>query len=171
MPMSRFFIAATALAALAAGSAAYAQADQPPPRDGAPAYGAGPERKPDQREPGQRGPAAREERVRLLHDSLNLRADQEGPWQALQDALRPDRGTGEGRGRDLQAAREMSTPERLDLMQRRMQEQQARFDERARAIKRFYAVLDPAQRRTLDALIQLHAERVFGGRAVRRGEG
>ena len=47
---------------------------------------------------------------------------------------------------------ELSTPQRLDRMMERMQERQARFAQRAEAVKRFYASLDPRQQKTFDAL-------------------
>jgi hypothetical protein len=48
--------------------------------------------------------------------------------------------------------RNLSTPQRLDRMQARSAERQARLAQRAEAIKRFYAQLTPAQQRAFDAL-------------------
>ncbi len=91
----------------------------------------------------------------MLHDALGLRPDQEGAWQAFIAASgRPDGDRGPGmRHHDGDGQRaELTTPERLDRMAKRMAERQARFAQRADAVKRLYAALDARQQKTFDAL-------------------
>ena len=45
----------------------------------------------------------------------------------------------------------MTTPERLDLMQKRQAERSAEFTKRADATRSFYAALKPEQQKTFDA--------------------
>ena len=150
-------LSATALAAglaiTLAGSAS-AQQDRPPPPQGAEA---GQGRHRDSGQAGARFEESREQRQQVLHDALGLRADQEGAWQTfVASSHRRDgeRGPGLRRrdGGEGQRA-EISTPERLDRMAQRMAERQARFAQRAEAIKRLYAALDPRQQKTFDALL------------------
>ena len=99
----------------------------------------------------------RQHRQQVLHDALGLRPDQDGAWEAfLATEHRPDGERGSGmrhrEGEDGQRG-ELSTPQRLDRMAQRMSERQARFAQRADAIKRFYAALDPRQQKTFDALL------------------
>lgn len=96
----------------------------------------------------------RQHRQQVLHDALGLRADQEGAWQTFVASSRPpegQRGPGMRRHEDGEKA-ELSTPQRLDRMQQRMSEHQARFAQRAEAVKRFYGSLDTRQQKTFDAL-------------------
>ncbi len=147
-------------AALAGGlvitlaASASAQQDRPPP----PGADAGQGRHWDQGEAREGFEARREQRQKVLHDALGLRADQEGAWQAfIASSHRRDGERGPGmRHRDGDEGQrvEISTPERLDRMAQRMAERQARFAQRADAIKRFYAALDPRQQKTFDALLE-----------------
>ena len=54
----------------------------------------------------------------------------------------------------------MTTPERLDMMARKMDEHAARMHEHMQqvigSVKSLYAVLSPEQRRTFDALAMMH---------------
>ena len=94
-----------------------------------------------------------EARARALHDVLGVHPDQEGAFQAFVAAMRsPERQEGQGRGMDHQATPELTTPERLDRMAARMAKRQADFQRKADAVRRFYAVLNPEQRRAFDAL-------------------
>jgi hypothetical protein len=101
--------------------------------------------------------ARQEHRARFLHDVLNIRPDQEVALQAfLADTQRQPHEHKDWAERDGQAATPMTTPQRLDqmaaMMARRSAEHQAAFQRRADAIKRFYAVLSPVQKRAFDAL-------------------
>ena len=100
----------------------------------------------------------RQRHDQILHDALGIRADQEAAWQAFNASRRPPEGErgpgmhrpgGEGDGQHA----ELTTPQRLDRMAQRMSERQARFAQRAAATKAFYAVLDPRQQKTFDALV------------------
>jgi hypothetical protein len=103
---------------------------------------------------GERGAA----RMKALHDALNIRPDQEGAFQAFAASMKPAEGG--AKPDDMRAQRQqmatMTTPERLDAMGRMMDERtqrmRERFQRRAAAVKAFYAVLGPEQRRTFDAL-------------------
>jgi hypothetical protein len=104
----------------------------------------------------------RAERLRLLHDALGVRPDQEGAWQAFAAALAPQPGSHERHARGEGAPgepRHLTTPERLDRMQARMTERMAAFQRHAAAVKALYAALTPAQQRTFDALAQLRVGR------------
>jgi len=115
-----------------------------------------------------------EMRAKHIHDLLQLRPDQDAALQTLLAALAPSmdhmgdhhmghegpaRG-GPGHdgagpdGRDDFA--KLTTPERLDKMAAMMAEhtakRQAEFQKRADAIKAFYAVLSPEQKRAFDAM-------------------
>jgi hypothetical protein len=149
-------LAAIALAGgmvAAAGAAALAQA----PGDVLPNGRAAPpdaHRWGDRTQMRERMQARRQQRLQVLHDALGLRSDQESAWQAFAAASAPP---AEGRrpeeGRPPEGAQALTTPERLDRMQRRMEERRVRFEQRAAAIKRFYAVLDARQQKTFDALV------------------
>jgi Spy/CpxP family protein refolding chaperone len=101
--------------------------------------------------------AHQERRARFLHDVLNIRPDQEAALQAfLADTQRQPHEHKDWAQRDGQAAAPMTTPQRLDqmaaMMAKRSAERQAAFQRRADAVKRFYAVLSPEQKRAFDAL-------------------
>jgi protein CpxP len=106
----------------------------------------------------------RAEHLRLLHDALGIRSDQEGAWQAFAAAMAPQPGAEDERrawhdqhAEGMEGARHLTTPERLDRMQARMTEHMAAFQRHAAAVKALYAALTPAQQRTFDALARLHS--------------
>lgn len=116
----------------------------------------------------QRFQERRAEHARVLHDALALRPDQEAAWQAFQAAMAPpERGARGERGDRGARGEALTTPQRLDRMLARMNERQAAFQKRAAAIKKFYAVLNPTQQRTFDALAMAGHHRF----AMRRGHG
>jgi protein CpxP len=101
-----------------------------------------------------------EARARALHDVLNLRPDQEPALQAFIAAMKPAEGP-EGWGEDHDKAAPtapLTTPERLDRLAARLAKRQAAFQQRAQAIKTFYAALSPEQQRAFDALPRLQEE-------------
>ena len=106
----------------------------------------------------------RAEHLRLLHDALAIRSDQEGAWQAFTAATTPQAKAGEhhwgpdGKGPDGKGGehQQLTTPERLDRMQARLAERTAAFQRPAAAVKALYAALTPTQQRTFDALSRLH---------------
>jgi len=159
----------SALALLAAAVALTAQA-QPPAPAGARAGGFS---QPQMR---QLYAARHAERLRALHNALNIRPDQETAFSAFAATMGPlgpadgPRAWGapdlSGKADDMAS---LTTPERLDRMAQRLQDhmarERARFERRAAATKALYAVLSPDQRRTLDALPAL------GGHGHGRGGG
>jgi Spy/CpxP family protein refolding chaperone len=149
-----------AAAALCLSSSAFAQ-DQaaPPAPDGAGHHGMG-----HQGLDHAAWRKAREEhRAHFLHDILEIRSDQEAAFQTfltdMTPPMRDHKDWAERKdGADHKDAAEasMTTPERLDrmaaMMEKRTAERQAAFQKRSEAIKRFYAVLSPEQKRAFDAL-------------------
>ncbi len=146
MKYPRFLLfGATALgAALIVSSASFAQE---PPAGAPPAPGAMREQW------AQHMQQRAEARAHALHDILHVRPDQEGAFQAFVASMRPpERQGGPGRAMDHQSPTELTTPERLDRMAARMAKRQAEFQRKADAVRRFYAALDPEQKRAFDAL-------------------
>lgn len=142
---------------LAAGVATASVAQQPPPA--APMAGHGDRG-------GHHGgmrhvdPAQRAaKRAEHLRAALQLRPEQEAALKAFVDSHQPPAGMREKRRERRGEMAAMTTPQRLDAKRARMAEHQARFEQRAAAIKRFYGQLSPAQQKAFDAL---HAGR--GGR-------
>jgi len=105
---------------------------------------------------GQKDPAKwearRAERLSGLKAKLNLAPEQEAAWNSFTSASQPGM---HRMGGDQQAMRDefanLSTPERIDLMQARAEMRRAKMAERAEAIKAFYAQLTPEQQKVFDA--------------------
>ncbi|RAK59294.1 hypothetical protein DJ021_05490 [Phenylobacterium hankyongense] len=110
-----------------------------------------------------------ERRAQRLRDALQLRPDQEPALRALVAASARPPGEHERRGGERGEARALTTPERLDRMQARLAEHDARFRQRAEATKRFYAQLSPTQQRAFDTLHEGRGE--HGGHGMRGGKG
>ncbi len=145
---------------LSIAAAGYAQDQGPPPATG----------QADRWDPAAmhaRMQARRTAQERRLHDALGLHPDQEAAWQAFVTAVQPPDGAHRwGEDHDRGGPRpELTTPERLDRMAKRMQEREARFHQHAEAVKRFYVVLDARQQKTFDALIGAR----FGRGGMTRG--
>lgn len=159
-------VAAALGLACAPSGAAQAQANPPPGADGR----AGHERHwGDPAAMKQRIEARRHEREQLLHDALGLRGDQEDAWRSFVAALAPAAGS-EDRGprMDREEGAHLTLPERLDRMSQRLAARQSAFQQRAQALKSFYAVLDSRQQKTFEALMRLRRQERghgdFGGR-------
>jgi len=127
-----------------------------------------------------------------LHDLLQLRPDQDAALQTLLAALAPspmDHGGDHHWGPGGPAAGQpgpdghddfakLTTPERLDkmaaMMSARTAKRQAEFQTRAEAIKAFYAVLSPEQKRAFDALppetLAMHGGRGGGDHGEGHGD-
>ncbi|WP_017757196.1 Spy/CpxP family protein refolding chaperone [Pseudacidovorax intermedius] len=150
---------------LAAGllaCAAFAASAQPAPS--APAEGAPPpagmhgQRHGKAMDPQQRMERMKEhhaKRMEALKAKLQLTPAQQPAWDAYASAFTPPARPPAAR-EDLA---KLSTPERLDRMQARQAERQARFAKVADATRGFYAQLSPQQRQTFDAetLPRMHA--------------
>jgi Spy/CpxP family protein refolding chaperone len=104
--------------------------------------------------------ARAERHTQLMRDILNLRPDQEAAFQAFLADMKPQPHQPMAGREQMDAAQEpTTTPERLDRMAAMMSkfaaERQAQFQHHADAIKRFYAVLSPEQKRAFDGLAEL----------------
>jgi Spy/CpxP family protein refolding chaperone len=173
-PSKAALMLAPALAALSLCSAAIAQ-DQPAPPPAGDMHHHGADH-------AEWRKAHEERRARFLHDVLNIHPDQETAFQAfLADMRRPMRDHKDGADRKAwtehkdAGAASLTTPERLDkmsaFMSKRMAERQAAFQHRADAIRRFYAVLSPEQKRAFDALHDRGGMDGHGGRGFERHGG
>ena len=122
--------------------------------------------------------ARRAEHVKFLHDALTIRPDQEAAFQAFVGSMGhhgdhkggQERGMhhGMGAGGDqaqgaADARESLTTPQRLDRMQKRMADRQARFQQHADTVKAFYAALSPEQQHTFDALMKMHGQQAGMG--------
>lgn len=97
-----------------------------------------------------------------LHDKLKLSAAQEPAWKSFTDAI----ATGQTPARPERAAMEkLSAPERMEKMLEQSKERQTRMEGHLAALKTFYAVLTPEQKKIVDAS---HG-RMDGHRMSRRG--
>jgi len=175
--MNRLHLSAVALVASLA-TAAVAQAQDAPATAPAPAVGKSWQGGPDRAAMRQQMEARRAERLKALHDALNIKSDQESAFAAFATAMQPpargQRGPDDGRKADLAALAALTTPERLDRMSQMMDERMARmkdaFQKREAATKALYAALSADQKRTMDALPNLarHGQ-LWGDRPGRGG--
>ena len=97
------------------------------------------------------------ERAQHLRDVLQLRPDQAPALKALMEAGHHGQMGGAGHGDMAEhehgaMAKPLTTPERLDRRLEMMAKHQAMFRKHAEAIKAFYAVLSPSQKKAFDAL-------------------
>ncbi|WP_304165929.1 Spy/CpxP family protein refolding chaperone [Phenylobacterium aquaticum] len=97
--------------------------------------------------------AHRAEMARDMHILLRLRPDQEAAWKAFEAAMAPpEPPMAPPRGAPDLAA---TTPQRLDEMDRRRAEGDARGARIEAAVRAFYAALSPEQQQAFDALGRL----------------
>jgi len=110
-----------------------------------------------------------------LRTVLQLQASQDGALNAFLDALKPPAGAKEHMGRQAGEMQHLTTPERLDRMAARMDEQHSRMLARIAATKQFYAQLSPSQQKAFDDLAPMmmhHGEHGHGdGRKGDQGDG
>jgi len=88
-----------------------------------------------------------EEHHKKLHAALKLTADQEGAWKKMMDSEQPMAKAAAGKPEDWA---KLTTPERAEKMLERMKERQAQQVEHVSALKDFYAVLTPEQKKVFD---------------------
>ena len=145
---AKLILAMLAAAGFAAASSAYAMGPGCGPMEGGTMFQGGP----------MSGKAAefREKRQAELHKKLNLSADQEAAWKTFSEKMqaalpqnRPDR----------EEMRKLSAPERMDKMLAMMKEGEKHMEARAAALKEFYAVLTPEQRKLFDEQAARHGRR------------
>lgn len=99
--------------------------------------------------------------VSLVHDALALRPDQEASWRTFTASMAPRAGMTMPPGDGTQDhAMMLTAPQMLDRMAEHMNREQAEFARRAAAVRQFYAVLSPTQKRTFDALMVLMHRRM-----------
>lgn len=159
----QFFLAALLATAGAAGVATLAHAA--PLEAGRPASWGRHEHRMDSAQMQQRMTERHARRMAELKNELQLSQVQEGAWTEFSSALQPP--TAEQRQRlDRAEFDKLTTPERIDRMQQRADERQARMKQRGEAIKRFYGQLTQEQQKTFDARFMRHAR---GG--LHRGHG
>jgi protein CpxP len=82
-----------------------------------------------------------------LHAALKLKTEQEGAWKKLMDSEPHGAKVAPGKSEDWS---KLTTPERADKMLERMKEHQVQQTEHVAALKEFYAVLTPEQKKTFD---------------------
>ena len=88
-------------------------------------------------------------RLAELKEKLKLDASQESAWSSFTAAQQPPAPSGQRPSREDVA--KLTTPERLDMMQKRQADRAAAFSKRADATRSFYAALKPEQQKTFDA--------------------
>lgn len=100
-----------------------------------------------------------EQHQKQLHDALKLKPEQESAWQKFTESMRsparPERSNREDWAK-------LTTPERAEKMLDLAKQRQERMAEHVAALKTFYAVLTPEQKKIFD-------ERHVGPRGGRRG--
>lgn len=100
----------------------------------------------------------RAKRQAELKAALKLTPAQEGAWTSFTTATQPP-ARAERSPQDREAFKNLKTPERIDMMEKRMAERQAHMKQRGEAVKAFYAQLTPEQ------------QKVFDERGMRHGKG
>ena len=88
-----------------------------------------------------------EEKMHQLHDRLKLNPQQEKSWLTFAEQMKNEDHHNEW---DRQKMYALPTPERLDLMMARMKKRQERMESHIKAIKSFYAQLNPEQKKSFD---------------------
>jgi hypothetical protein len=148
-------VAAACGLTLFAVAAVKAQEAPPPPTSASAAHGQpAPERRGVMLDRMQHRHA---EHLRLLHDALSIRPEQENVWQAFAASMTPQPGAWEHeRKGEGEEGHRLTTPERLDREVERAQAGLAALQRHAAAVKALYAALSPTQQRTFDALVELH---------------
>jgi hypothetical protein len=107
-----------------------------------------------------------------LRTALQLQPGQDGALNAFLDALQPPAGAKEHMARQAGGMQHMTTPERLDRMAARMDEQRSRMMARIAATKQFYAQLSPSQQKAFDNLgpMMMHHGMRGDGQGDRHGD-
>ena len=94
-----------------------------------------------------------------LKTKLHITPDQESAWKTFAEALKPQPHDGKQRP-DWKSLAQLSTPERIDqlhtLRLQHQTEENTMHDQHDAAIKTFYAVLTPEQKKTFDSVHMQH---------------
>lgn len=118
------------------------------------------------RDPAERRQRMQERRARHqaeLKSALKLTPAQEGAWSHFSAAMQPP-DAGQRPRFDREAFQRMTTPQRLDMMEKHASERQARMKQRADAARAFYGQLTPEQQKVFDERAMPHPERRGEGR-------
>jgi hypothetical protein len=153
-------------ASMASGVFAQAPADTPPP---APAAQAEPSAQAPAKKQRAKGKHHRGKRnfesmkqrqakqLATLKEKLKLAPEQEGAWNTFVEARQlPPPSPGPRMSRAEFA--KLTTPERLELREKRRAERDAVMAKRTEAVRTFYAGLTPEQQKTFDAQSRRHLE-------------
>lgn len=95
-----------------------------------------------------------------LHDALKLTAAQEPAWATFVAATTPQMPAARP---DRAALAQLSAPERMEKRLELHKQMLAQHETRLAALKTFYAVLTPEQRKTFDEQAEHHHGRMHGG--------
>lgn len=88
------------------------------------------------------------QRQQQLKQALKLTPAQEPAWQQFDEALKPQ---AKGPLMDRDDWQKLTTPQRLEKMQARQAEHEARMKTHIETIQKFYGGLSPEQQKTFDA--------------------
>ena len=158
MITSRKSLLCAGLLAATVASGAFAQAPATTPsapaaqdQSAAPAPAKGPRGREDRAQRFEHMKQGHAQHLAALKEKLKLTPAQEGAWSTFAEAqqLPPAPPPGARMNRDEFA--KLTTPQRLDLMEKRRTERSAMFTKRADATRTFYAGLTPEQQKTFDA--------------------
>lgn len=141
---SSFFIGLTAIA-LGGSLSAYAQTQASGKMDKMGMQGAGGM---DHTAMTEKMKARMDKHKAELHDKLKLSAAQEPAWKTFTEAMMPEAMPPRP---DRAAMDKMSAPERMEKMLAMSKEHEGKMETRLAALKTFYAVLTPEQKKILDA--------------------
>lgn len=99
----------------------------------------------------QRMAERRAQRMADLKAQLKITPAQEAAWTAYTGAMQPPANAQRaGQRMDRAEFANLSTPQRIDLMQQRADERHAQMKQRGDAVKAFYAQLTPEQQKIYD---------------------
>ena len=101
-----------------------------------------------------------QKRMDEFKQALQLSPAQEDAWNQYQQAMKPP---AQPPARpDMEAFKQLSTPERIERLRTLREQHAAEMDRRGEATKAFYAQLNPAQQKTFDAQSLRWMQRMHG---------
>jgi periplasmic protein CpxP/Spy len=157
-PSTRLALVAALVLPLGLASASFAQdAAAPPPPPGAADAAAHHHRDPAE---------MRAHMADQLRSVLQLQPGQDAALNAYLDALKPPGAARDHMGGQRGEVQHMTTPEQLDRMAARLDEQRTRMLAKIAATKQFYAQLTPGQQKAFDDLAPMLMHRGGHGRGM-----
>jgi len=158
MITSRKSLLCAGLLAATVASGAFAQAPATAPaapaaqdQSGAQAPAKGPRGREDRAQRFEQMKQRHAQHLAALKEKLKLTPAQESAWNTFAEAQQMPPAPPEGARMNREEFAKLTTPQRLDLMQKRQAERSAMFTKRADATRSFYAGLTPEQQKTFDA--------------------